>query len=79
MIAIAEKTGGKYFRARNLDELDSIHRELDRLEPIEMETETFRPVQTLFYWPLALAFLLSLVFAVTHIWQGRAMTVEAKQ
>jgi Ca-activated chloride channel family protein len=71
MIAIAEKTGGKYFRARNLEELDNIHRELDRLEPIEMETETFRPVQTLFYWPLALAFFLSLVFAVSHIWQGR--------
>ncbi len=49
MMNIAEKTGGKYFRARNLEELDNIHRELDRLEPIEMETETFRPVQTLFY------------------------------
>jgi len=71
MIAIAEKTGGKYFRARDLEELDSIHRELDRLEPIEMETETFRPVETLFYWPLAFAFLLSLLFAVTHIWLGR--------
>lgn len=75
MNAIAEKTGGKYFRARNLDELDSIHRELDRLEPIEMETETFRPVQTLFYWPLAFAFLLSLIFAVIHIWQGRVTPV----
>ena len=71
MIAIAEKTGGKYFRARNLEELDNIHRELDRLEPIEMETETFRPVETLFYWPLAVAFFLSLVFAISHIWQGR--------
>src|SRR6187551_871836 len=72
MIAIAEKTGGKYFRARNLEELDNIHREFDRIEPIEMETEMFRPVQTLFYWPLALAFFLSLVFAITHIWQGRS-------
>ncbi|WP_331352620.1 VWA domain-containing protein [Cellvibrio sp. UBA7671] len=83
MMAIAEKTGGKYFRARDLEELDSIHRELDRLEPIEMETETFRPVQTLFYWPLAFAFFLSLIFALSHIWQGRATplaknTVEAK-
>lgn len=73
MIAIAEKTGGKYFRARDLEELDSIHRELDRLEPIEMEAETFRPVQTLFYWPLAMAFLLSFLLAITHIWQGRAI------
>lgn len=76
MMNIAEKTGGKYFRARNLEELDNIHRELDRLEPIEMETETFRPVQTLFYWPLAVAFLISLLLASPHIWQGRAARVE---
>ncbi len=76
MMNIAEKTGGKYFRARNLEELDNIHRELDRLEPIEMETETFRPVQTLFYWPLAVAFLISLLLASLHIWQGRAARVE---
>ena len=74
MMAIAEKTGGKYFRARNLEELDSIHRELDRLEPIEIQTETFRPVQTLFYWPLAFAFLLSLLLAASHVWQGRAIS-----
>ncbi len=71
MISIAEKTGGKYFRARNLEELDNIHRELDQLEPIEIEAETFRPVQTLFYWPLAFAFWLSLAMACLHIWQGR--------
>lgn len=79
MINIAEKTGGEYFRARNLEELDNIHRELDRLEPIEMETQTFRPVQTLFYWPLATAFLLSLFIACLHIWQGRATGVEHAQ
>ncbi len=72
MIAIAEKTGGKYFRARNLEELDNIHRELDQLEPIEIEAETFRPVETLFYWPLAFAFLLSMAMAGLHLWQGRS-------
>ncbi len=72
MIAIAEKTGGKYFRARNLEELDNIHRELDQLEPIEIEAETFRPVETLFYWPLAFAFLLSMTMAGLHLWQGRS-------
>lgn len=84
MIAIAEKTGGQYFRARNLEELDQIHRELDKLEPIEIEAETFRPVQTLFYWPLGFALLLSLAMALIHVWQGRAIRreagmVEAKQ
>lgn len=76
MVNIAEQTGGKYFRARNLEELDHIHRELDRLEPIEMQAETFRPVQTLFYWPLALAFFISLLLAGFHIWAGRAATAE---
>jgi Ca-activated chloride channel family protein len=84
MIAIAEKTGGQYFRARNLEELDQIHHELDKLEPVEIEAETFRPVQTLFYWPLGFALLLSLSMAIINIWQGRTIRregsmVEAKQ
>jgi Ca-activated chloride channel family protein len=84
MMSIAEKTGGKYFRARNLEELDQIHRELDKLEPIEIQAETFRPVQTLFYWPLGFALLLSLAIASITLWQGRALRreanlVEAKQ
>jgi len=78
MMKIAEKTGGKYFRARNLEELDDIHRELDRLEPVETEAQTFRPVQTLFYWPLSGAFLLSLFMAIASMWQGssRGLTHE---
>lgn len=76
MISIAEKTGGRYFRARNLEELENIHRELDRLEPIEMEAETFRPVQTLFYWPLAIALLISLALAGFHLLAGRMTSVE---
>jgi Ca-activated chloride channel homolog len=67
MRAIAEKTGGQYFRARNLEELGEIHRELNRLEPIESDQETFRPVQDLFYWPLGLALLLSFIWALRHI------------
>lgn len=72
MMMIAEQTGGRYFRARNLEELDNIHHELDRLEPIEIQTEKFRPVQALYYWPLALAFILSLLFAGITLWHNRA-------
>lgn len=63
MRAIAEKTGGEYFRARNLEELSEIHRQLNQLEPIELEQESFRPVKNLFYWPLSLGLLLSLAWA----------------
>lgn len=63
---IAEKTGGQYFRARSIEELNNIHHELDRLEPVEDNAETFRPVESLFYWPLALAFILSLLIALSE-------------
>lgn len=79
MRAVASATGGQYFRARNLEELDAIHKELDRLEPVEQDSRTFRPVRALFFWPLSVALVLSLLFALAHAWQGRdtAITKEA--
>lgn len=64
---IADMTGGDYFRARNMQELDDIHHQLDQLEPSETDEETFRPVKKLFYWPLALAFLLSLWLVILQL------------
>lgn len=61
--AIAERTGGRYFRARNLRELQSIYALLDELEPVESEEQGFRPVEELFAWPLAAALLLSVLAA----------------
>jgi len=63
--AIAEQTGGRYFRARNTEELQEIYRLLDELEPVERDPEVFRPVAALFYWPLAGAlFFIALLTAV---------------
>lgn len=61
--AIADATGGKYFRARDPDELATIYQELDRLEPIP-EEQTFRPTRSLSHWPVALALLLSGLLAL---------------
>lgn len=58
---IAEKTGGRYFRARNPQELDTIYTLLDTLEPNEHDREVFRPTRTLTHWPLALLLALLLV------------------
>lgn len=68
---IAEQTGGRYFRARNPQELIEIYGELDQLEPVEQNDATFRPINALYYWPLACAFILSLVLAlsITAPWQ----------
>ena len=35
LTAIAEKTGGRYFRARDTKELSEIYAMLDKLEPVE--------------------------------------------
>ncbi len=63
---IARLTGGRYFRARDKNELSSIYTFLDQLEAIAQEEEIFRPVRQLYVWPLTLAFLISIIFAITH-------------
>lgn len=64
---LAEETGGRYFRARDLAELSQIYRLLDQLEPIERDNLTYRPQQSLLHWPLALAMLLSFILAARRI------------
>lgn len=63
--AIAERTGGQYFRARDAQALAEVYEILDRLEPVESDQEAIRPVHELFYWPLGLAFVLCL-FSAMH-------------
>lgn len=65
---IAEKTGGRYFRARDTVGLAEIYALLDELEPVEQAQETYRPVRDLYVWPLALALLLGLTAAAARRW-----------
>jgi len=66
--ALAENTGGRYFRAKNSEELVQIYRLLDQLEPVERETQLLRPVKSLYPWPLAVSMLLAaLVLALPLI------------
>lgn len=64
---MADLTGGRYFRARNTEELEEIYALLDELEPVLVDEETFRPSKTLFFWPLSLALLLSLIPALLKL------------
>jgi len=64
LTAIAEKTGGRYFRARDIAGLEEIYRLLDELEPAGSDAETFRPVRELYAWPLAAALMISVVLTV---------------
>ena len=65
--AIADQTGGRYFRARDAESLEKIYEILDELEPVESDVEIIRPVDELFYWPLGLAYLLALLATVFSI------------
>ena len=67
---IAEITGGRYYRARNTRQLAQIYAEIDRLEPIELEDQVYRPVRSLFHWPLALASMLAALILISKIRQG---------
>ena len=61
--AIAQASGGRYFRARDSEELKQIYRLLDELEPMPRDSESLRPVSALFVWPLAIALALAAILA----------------
>ena len=65
LIAIAEKTGGHYFRARDIEALEEIYQLLDEMEPVSTAEESFRPVRELYMWPAGAALLISLLLALT--------------
>ena len=66
--AIAEATGGEYFRARDSEELQAIEATLDRLEPVAQKPTLARPTLPLYPWPLGLALLFSLLLVSQTLW-----------
>jgi Ca-activated chloride channel family protein len=66
--AIAEVTGGQYFRAHDGKELQAIKETLDQLEPVTQQPTQARPAQALYHWPLALALWLSLLLVARELW-----------
>ena len=67
LTAIAEKTGGRYFRAKNTKEMEQIYQLLDELEPVEKDKQYFRPKTELYHWPLAIALLLAGVISLSRL------------
>lgn len=67
LTAIATKTGGRYFRARDTKELQKIYSLLNKLEPTEKETQQFRPISALYYWPLAAAFIIVILISLFKV------------
>ena len=77
--AISDKTGGQYFRARDIESLMKIYSLLDEVEPIVEDSEVYRPVNELYYWPLSAALLLSLLIAVVSGLPFRSMFGFSRQ
>lgn len=56
--AVAEQTGGRFFRATDTQSLEAIYREIDELETTEVEVQHYTHYGELFHFPLALGLLL---------------------
>jgi Ca-activated chloride channel family protein len=54
---LAADTGGRYFRARDTEELREIYRVLNQIEPVIDESQTIRPQRSLFFYGVAFALI----------------------
>ncbi|MEO8461446.1 MAG: VWA domain-containing protein [Dokdonella sp.] len=77
--SMAERTGGKYFRARDSAQLAGIYAAIDQLEPSADTADSLRPVDELYTLPLAAAVLLGVFGLLFPAWRSRrlAMTTAA--
>ncbi len=69
LTAIAKTTGGKYFRARNTEELNKIYQHLDELEPVEKDKRYFRPRKALYFYPLSIALMLATIIILFKMYK----------
>jgi Ca-activated chloride channel family protein len=67
LTGIADLTGGRYFRATDTATLQDIYRLVDELEPVEEPEAGFRPVQSLYFWPLSGAFALTALLCIVSL------------
>ena len=58
LTAMAEQTGGRFFRATDTAQLADAYRTIDALEPMPQRAPALRPRHELFRWPLGAAVLL---------------------
>jgi Ca-activated chloride channel family protein len=76
---LADETGGYYFRARASEDMSKIYKLLDDLEPVEQEQQQMRPLSALFYWPLGLALLISLLTLLVKSLSNTQLFVRKKE
>lgn len=74
---IADETGGHYFRARSSEDMSQIYQLLDQLEPVEQEQQQMRPLTALYYYPLAVALILT--FAYLLLINAHTLTIRSRK
>ncbi|GIU26360.1 VWR domain protein in aerotolerance operon BatA [Shewanella colwelliana] len=79
LTSIANTTGGRYFRARNAQELAQIYQAIDSLEPTDSEQLSYRPQSELFYYPLAAALLISALMMLWRLPMIQSLTYLTKR
>lgn len=69
---IADKTGGKYYRADSSDTLKQIYREIDELEKTKVVVKKLTRFEELLHWPIAFGLgLLLTEIILGHTWFRR--------
>lgn len=76
--AIAQATGGEMFMANNRQELEGVYNQIDAMTTRQVETLTHRPVKDLYFWPLAAAIVLVVLYHALKLWQTRRIAKEAQ-
>lgn len=69
--ALAAETKGQYFRAKDVDSLHQIYKQIDKLEPSEKEERFVREVKELYYIPAFMALLILGIFFALNAYNGR--------
>jgi len=64
LLEIAALTGGRYFRATDMEKLEQIYREIDAMEKSKIEIKQFRKIREWFHYPLGAALIFLLINAV---------------
>ncbi len=72
---IAKQTGGRYFRATDMAELEQIYQAIDQLEPIDRDPQFLRPETEIYYypalWSLVVLILLGVVLGLGKLGNGK--------
>ena len=77
--SIAEVTDGGFYHALDRDQLENAYRDIAQIEPEEYETLSYRPRQTLHYYPLAVILIGYLIFFMAMTLQSVIRSVRDKK